>query len=65
MPMVHAEVYTDTTATTTTPAVNSYHLPFEPVLFVTDTSGVIVERLDSIWDAAELSTALDKGVASR
>ena len=65
MPMVHAEVYTDTTATTTTPAVNSYHLPFEPVLFVTDANGVIVERLDSIWDAAELSTALDKGVASR
>jgi hypothetical protein len=64
MPMVHAEVYTDTTATRTTPAVDAYHLPFEPVLFVTNASGVIVERLDSIWDATELRAALDRGTAT-
>jgi hypothetical protein len=58
--MLHAEVYTDTTASKTTPSVDAYHLPFEPVLFVTNVSGVIVERLDSIWDAAELRTALDR-----
>jgi hypothetical protein len=64
MPMVHAEVYTDTTASKTTPAADAYHLPFEPVLFVTNVSGVIVERLDSIWDAAELRTALDRSTTA-
>jgi hypothetical protein len=44
------------------PAVDAYSLPFEPVLFVTDPQGVIVERLDSIWDAEELRTALDRAM---
>jgi hypothetical protein len=39
-------------------------LPFEPVLFVTNASGVIVERLDSIWDATELRAALDRGTVT-
>jgi hypothetical protein len=57
--MVHAEVYTDDSITTTAPAVQAYHLTFEPVLFVTDGSGMLVERLDAIWDERELRAALD------
>lgn len=56
--MVHADVYTDDTATTTTPAVQALDLPYEPVLFVTDSSGVVVERLDAIWDQSELDEVL-------
>lgn len=55
---VHADVYTDRAATTPAPAVTAARLTFEPVLFVTDASGVIVERLDAIWDADEVRTLL-------
>jgi hypothetical protein len=58
--MVHAEIYTDDTITTVAPAVQAYNLEFEPVLFLADASGTLVERLDAIWDAAELRTALDR-----
>jgi hypothetical protein len=58
--MVHADVYTDSTAQTTTPAVNAYHMTFEPCLWVTDTSGTIVERLDFVFDEGELAAALAK-----
>jgi hypothetical protein len=57
--MVHAEIYTDDTITTVAPAVGAYNLDFEPVLFVADSSGTLVERLDAIWDGAELQAALD------
>jgi hypothetical protein len=40
--------------------VQAYNLEFEPVLFLADASGTLVERLDAIWDAAELRTALDR-----
>ncbi len=56
--MVHAEIYTDDTITTVAPAVRAYKLDFEPVLFFADSSGTLVERLDAIWDAAELKAAL-------
>jgi hypothetical protein len=59
MSMVHAEVYTDDTIEVVAPAVTAYSLNFEPVLFVADASGTLVARLDSIWDAAELTAALD------
>lgn len=55
---VHAEVYTDLTATDLTPAVNALTLSFEPTLFVTDADGVIVDRIDIIWNAAELRERL-------
>ena len=57
---VHAEVYTDTTATTPTPAVTELGLFYEPVLIVTDATGTIVERLDAIWDESELRETLDR-----
>ena len=38
--MVHAEVYTDSSLTNTTPAVQDYHLTFEPVLYLAGADGV-------------------------
>ncbi len=57
---VHAEVYTDDTATTVTPAVDAVNLFYEPVVFVTDTAGVILERIDAVWNTAELVEVLDR-----
>ncbi|RLE23375.1 MAG: hypothetical protein DRJ50_06295 [Actinobacteria bacterium] len=57
---VHAEVYTDDTATTIAPAVDAASLTYEPVLFVTDANGVVVERLDAVWDETELVEVLTK-----
>ena len=56
---VHAEVYTDDTATTATPAVGAVGLTYEPALFITDASGTVVERLDAVWNEAELTDVLD------
>lgn len=56
---VHAEVYADDSATTVAPAVKALELTFEPVLFLIDVSGVVVDRLDVIFDATELTEALD------
>lgn len=57
---LHAEVYTDNTATEVAPAVNALGLSFEPVIFLTDSSGRIVERLDVIVDESELREQLTK-----
>lgn len=57
---VHAEVYTDDTATTLTPAVEALNLFYEPVLFVTDTAGVILERIDAVWNTDELIEVLER-----
>ncbi len=57
---VHAEVYTDNKATTLTPAVEALHLFYEPVLFVTDTAGVILERVDAVFNTDELIEVLDR-----
>jgi hypothetical protein len=58
--MVHAEVYTDNTATTTTPAVQAYNMTFEPCLWITDATGTVVERLDFVFDQGEIDAALAK-----
>jgi hypothetical protein len=55
---VHAEVYTDTTATEIAPAVEAVGLDYEPVLFVTGPDGVIIERLDAVWNVTELRETL-------
>ena len=60
--MVHAEVYTDDTLEAIAPAVTAYHLNFEPALFVANDQGVLVARLDSIYDTRELTAALDLAV---
>ena len=51
---IHAEIYTDRTATTPAKAVTDYKMKFEPTLFVTDAQGVLTERLDAIFDAEEV-----------
>lgn len=61
--VVHAEVYTDDSATVATPAVDAYNLAFEPTLFLADRSGTIVQRLDAAWDQSELDEELDRLVA--
>jgi hypothetical protein len=60
---VHAEVYTDNTATTPAPAVDAASLTFEPSLFVIAPDGTVIERLDAIWDETELVEVLDRATA--
>ena len=55
---MHADVYADETATTTAPAVEALNLTFEPVLWVTDTSGVITHRFEGVWHASEVRQVL-------
>ncbi len=57
--IVHADVYADDTATVSAPAVDAYHLTYEPVIWLADATGNIVSRLDAIWDATELNETLD------
>jgi hypothetical protein len=61
--MLHAEVYTDASIKTTTPAVQQTGLPLEPSLFVARPDGAIAVRLDSIFDGVELRSALDRALA--
>jgi hypothetical protein len=61
--MVHSEIYTDSTLQAVAPAVTAYHMNFEPALFLANSKGELVERLDSIYDAAELSAALDRAAS--
>jgi len=60
---VHAEVYTDDTATTPAPAVDAAMLTFEPALFVIATDGTVIERLDAVWDQTELVDVLERASA--
>jgi hypothetical protein len=60
---LHAEVYTDLTATDLAPAVIALDMRFEPALFITNADGVIFERLDSVWDITELRERLDAATA--
>ena len=55
---VHAEVYADKNATKLAPAVDAYKLQFEPILFVTDTDGVLRKRLDGVFDVNEVRETL-------
>jgi hypothetical protein len=57
---VHAEIYSDEAATVIAPAVKALNLTFEPVLFIVDANGEIVERLDAVFDAKEISDALTR-----
>lgn len=55
---IHADIYTDSSATTVAPAVRAYMLDFEPVLYVTRNDGTIDTRLDSVFEAEEIEAAL-------
>ncbi len=55
---VHAEVYADPAGTEVAPAVTALGLDYEPTIFVTDASGTVVQRIDIVWDEAELRELL-------
>ena len=60
---LHAEVYAQPfvdAKTPTSPAVQAYNLSYEPALFLAGSDGVIRDRLDVIYDSAELEAALAK-----
>ncbi len=57
---VHSEVYIDTTATTTAPAVDASGLTFEPAIFLVGADGVVVERLDVVVDTTELRARIER-----
>ena len=55
---VHAEVFSDAAGTAIAPAVTAVGMTYEPALFITDSTGTIVERLDAVWDQTELEERL-------
>ena len=55
---IHADVYTDSTATTPAPAVGAYNMQYEPALFVTDSKGILQARLDAIFNEEEVRSVL-------
>ena len=55
---IHADVYTDSTATTPAPAVKAYNMSYEPALFVTDSKGILQARLDAIFNEEEVRSVL-------
>ena len=57
---VHADVYADDAATVTSPAVAALGVMYEPIIYFTDKSGVVVDRLDGVWDKSELRDRLAK-----
>ena len=60
--MLHAEVYADpaTDLSQVAPIVEVMRLTFEPSVVFIDGSGMIVERLDFVFDASELGEAFDR-----
>jgi hypothetical protein len=46
------------------PAVTALKLDYEPVVYATKPGGVIVDRLDAVWDATELGEVLSRVGAS-
>jgi hypothetical protein len=57
--IVHADVYADDAATTVAPAVAALNVDYEPIIYFCDASGTVVDRLDGVWDSAELRERLD------
>jgi len=63
MTFIHAEVYADADATTLAPAVEAARMNYEPALFVADAAGIIVARLDAVFDGVELDAVLSELVS--
>lgn len=59
MVCVHADVFADEAATLVAPAVTALGVMYEPIIYFMDASGVIVDRLDGIWDKSELRERVD------
>lgn len=61
--VVHADVYADAAATRLAPAIEALGLEYEPVVYLIDADGTLVDRLDAVWDAGELAGRLDRLLA--
>lgn len=58
---VHSEIYTALSQTApNTPTVLAYHLQSEPITFLADANGTIVDRIDGLFGKAELAAALSR-----
>ena len=57
--MVHADVYADAAATETSPAVDALKVQYEPIIYFSTADGIIVDRLDGVWDRAELAERVE------
>lgn len=55
---VHVEIYKDLQGSARLPAVEAYHLDFEPILFLADAGGTVKSRLDGPFDKQECRQAL-------
>ena len=55
---VHVDVYADEAATKVAPAVQELTLTFEPVLWLTDSTGIITHRFEGVWHPSEVVKAL-------
>jgi hypothetical protein len=58
--MIHGEVYSDADATTIAPVVEALKLTTEPVLFLIDAKGKIVDRFEGVFAQEELTAGLVK-----
>jgi hypothetical protein len=60
--LLHAEVYANPheELDTKTPVVDELHLTFEPCLVLAGPDGVVVERVDTIYDEDEVGEALTR-----
>lgn len=56
--LIHAEVYADDGATAPAPIIAKYNLDFEPTIYFVDPKGLVVNRIDVLWQTSELVTAL-------
>lgn len=57
--VVHADVFANDDATVVAPAIEALGIEYEPVLYLIDANGVLVDRLDAVWDKGELAARLD------
>jgi hypothetical protein len=59
---IHAEVYKNPASGSqdTAPIVDAYSLDYEPALFLANAAGVVVERLDNVFDRTEIKAGLAK-----
>jgi hypothetical protein len=61
---VHSEIFVGLSRNdANTPAVLAYHLQSEPLMFLADAHGTVVERIDGLFGQAEATAALQRLVA--
>lgn len=57
---IHAEVWKDNTFAEAAPLLSALNIDFEPILFAIRADGTVADRLDVIFDADDVTAALDK-----